>query len=321
MCSAIGYLNRYFGRTMDYEHSFGEKIIVTPREFLPIGESKNRYAVMGIGVLAEGTPLYFEGVNEWGLAAAALNFPGCAVYLEEEVRGKELNLSPGELISFILGFCRNVHEARAALTNIRIVSKIKCGKDPAPLHWIFYDKNECIVVEPLATGLSVKENPISVMTNAPDLSYHMTRLSDYMSLTPTSPKNNLTECDLPRYSRGTGALGLPGDFSSSSRFVRAVFVKENTLVCNENATPLCEISAFFHIMDSVSIPLGCVITDEGNPVSTIYTSCIDMENLVYYFKSYDCSNLRAIRFNNELYTSGDFEIFDMHFPEKTISLN
>jgi choloylglycine hydrolase len=315
MCTAIKFDERFFGRTLDFEHSFGEELIVTPRDRMHIGESVNRYAIMGIGVKNGHTPLYFDGVNEWGLASAALNFPGCAVYhsIGEGKRG----VSSAHLISLILGFCRSVSEARDMLGNIFISDE---GADksipPTLLHWIVADSREAIVVESVSEGLRIYDDPIGVLTNSPDFPYQLTRLSDYPSLTAKNPES--TAFDLPLYSRGMGAIGLPGDFSSTSRFVRAGFVKENTITEESDTTG--EISRLFHILGAVSVPPGCIVTDEGKAVSTIYTACADLEEPAYYLTTSSCRTIRKISLTDELSQANEISTHPIHRKEIILDL-
>lgn len=314
MCTAIKFDERFFGRTLDFERSFGEELIVTPRELLPIGESKNRYAIMGIGVKNGGTPLYFDGVNEWGLAAAALNFPGRAVY--HSVGEGKRGVSSAHLISLILGFCRSVSEARDMLGNIYISDEGADRSTPTtPLHWIVADNREAIVVESVADGLSVYDDPVGVLTNSPEFPYQLTRLADYSALSARNPKD--APFGIPLYSRGMGALGLPGDYSSTSRFVRAGFVKENTQNC---PAPKGEISRLFHILGAVSVPLGCVVTDEGAPVSTVYTACADLMEPTYYLTTSSCRTIRRVRLSDELSQAGEILSYPISRDEIILDL-
>lgn len=319
MCTAINLEGKYFGRTLDYERSFGERILITPRDNILLGEAKNRYAMVGVGVLDGGVPLYFDGMNEWGLAAAALNFEGCAVYHRTE--GAKAEISSGALVSFLLSFCRNTDEVKGAMANLCI-----SNEGSAPLHWMVADRRGTVVIESVADGLRVYDNPVGVLTNSPGLDFHLTRLSEYSHLRAETGENTLTKTALRAYSRGMGAMGLPGDFSSSSRFVRGVFLKEKTQISDGRAVgnvgaEYAEIIRFFHIADGVSVPRGCVLTDEGRAVSTLYTSLCDLANLTYCFTTYDNREIRGIKLTDKemqskriiefpLYSEGKIEILN-----------
>lgn len=300
MCTAIRFNERLFGRTFDFERSFGEELIVTPRGRMKIGEAENRYAIMGIGVIVGEKPLYFDGVNEWGLCAAALNFPHYAVYGAGE--GKAA-ISSAHLISLILGFCRSVTEAREMLSNIIVNGRGADEKTPpTPLHWMLSDPRESAVVEPLSDGLSVRENPVGVLTNSPNFDYHLARLAD---LTHLDAKNPLTKNASPLYSRGMGAVGLPGDFSSSSRFLRAAFLKENCDCTSGDGQDKADgtpggVGQAFNIFSSVAIPHGAVLSDEGEAVFTRYTALMDMDSPTYYLTTAACRTIRKATLTDSL---------------------
>ncbi len=288
MCTAIRFNDRLFGRTLDVEKSYGEELIVTPRGRMRIGESENRYAIMGIGVMMGDTPLYFDGVNEWGLCAAALNFPGCAVYGGSD---KKAELSSGHLISLILGLCRNCEEARDMLSNIGISGEgVNGSTPPAPLHWMLSDPRGSLAVEPLADGLSAVENSAGVLANSPELSYQLNRLCDIGHLSAKNPKADM-------YSRGLGAVGLPGDFSSSSRFLRAAFLKENCPISDSTAGG---VGQALDILASLSIPRGAVLGDNGLPMYTRYTAIVDMAGPAYYLTTSACRAVRSLSLSDPL---------------------
>ena len=297
MCTAISdYRYRHlFGRTLDLEYSYNEKIVITPKKFVfdwrcqPL--DKEGFAIIGVAHITNGYPLYYDAANEKGLAIAALNFPHKAKY-NPSVKGK-LNLASFELIPFLLRRCENVSSTLNILNNTNITKdRFLPSLSPTPLHWLIADKNMAITVEQTSEGLKIYENKVGVLTNSPEFPYHEINLSNYMSLSPKAPKNFLCpKTEFQLYSRGMGGFGLPGDFSSSSRFIKAVFAKNHTV--HENSTEK-EISRFFHIMDTVAQPKGCVETDEGAPISTVYTSCADTEAGIYYYTTYNCRQIREV---------------------------
>ena len=306
MCTAV-YLkcSGLFGRTLDFERGFGEEVVVTPREYMTMGEAKNRYAIIGAGVVNEKNVFYFDGMNEFGLCGGALNFPGYAVYPGSE---DKTNIPSGILLGFVLGFCRSISQVREMLSRVGIIGEEFLGIPPTPLHWIFADKTGAITIESTERGLEVIDNPYGVLTNAPNFSYHTTRLGDYMALHSGFPENR-GEDERTVYSRGMGAIGLPGDFSSVSRFVRSVFVKENSISAGGDNGRLNQMR---HILSSVSIPLGCVRTDKGEAVSTRYTSIMDSENLTYHFYSYENPCLKSLKLKPE---NPDMEVFPLYVSE------
>jgi choloylglycine hydrolase len=296
MCTAITYKTKdaYFGRTLDIECSYGEEVIFTPRNFLldfrHTGAQKSHYAIIGMGTVRDGYPLYYDAANEHGLGMAGLNFPTNACYFPLQ-EGKE-NLSPFELIPWLLGRCKTVKEARKILLNFNLCNTPFSTDLPlSPLHWMIADKDESIVVESTADGLHIYENPVGVLTNNPPFSYHLLHLSDYMMLTSEPPEEHFGKDFLTPYSRGMGAMGLPGDFSSASRFVRAAFVRENAVADGDEAS---SVSQFFHILGSVEHVRGCVRLDDGKYEITAYTSCINLNRGIYYYTTYENRAISAV---------------------------
>ena len=285
MCTAITYKTKdaYFGRTLDIECSYGEEVIVTPRNFaLSFRHTKGRgshCAIVGMGTVREGYPLYYDAANEYGLGMAGLNFPTNACYFPLQ-EGKE-NVTPFEFIPWILGQCITVDEAKQLLANINLVKVNFSEQLPlSPLHWMISDKERSIVVESLESGMQVHDNPFEVLTNNPTFDYHRINMSNYMGLN-VGPANTQFKEDLPlnNYSLGMGAIGLPGDLSSASRFVKVAFTKMNSLSGDSESE---SISQFFHILGSVDQQRGCVRMGEGQYEITIYTSCCNTDKGIYY---------------------------------------
>ena len=302
MCTAATYKTKdfYFGRTFDYGFSYGEEICITPRNycfhFHSMGVMKNHYAMIGVAYITDNYPLYYDAVNEKGLGMAGLNFPGNAVY-KETVPGKN-NVASFELIPWLLGQCATVKEVRALLKKINITN-VAFSKElpPAQLHWLIADCSEAITVESVKDGIIVSDNPVGVMTNNPPFSQQMFQLNNYMNLSPRAPQNLF--CDklpLETYCLGMGAIGLPGDLSSESRFVRASFVKMNSVSGD------CEtesVNQFFHILGSVDQQRGCCIIEDGKYEFTIYTSCCNADKGIYYYTTYDNHQISAVSMYRE----------------------
>lgn len=293
MCTAISYYGKhhYFGRNLDLEYAYAEQVVITPRNFPFHFRSGNsmpaHYAMIGIATVANGTPLYYEATNECGVSMAALNFPHSAVYLPK-IAGRD-NLAPYELIPWILGQCGSVDQAADKLRGVNVWALPFSRELPlSPLHWILADKKHCIVAEPCADGLKLYENPVGVLTNEPNFPYHMQRLHDFMGLHPGQAENHFQKITLKPYSNGMGALGLPGDFSSVSRFVKAAFVKDHSQ-CHTD-----EVAHFFRMLNSVAMPEGSVRIDDACEI-TRYSCCCDTEKGIYYYTTYENSRLRAVR--------------------------
>ena len=302
MCTAATYKTRdfYFGRTLDYEFSYGDEIVFTPRafpfDFRHTARRDTHYAMLGMAHVADGYPLYYDAMNEKGLCAAGLNFVGNAVYTAV-LPGKE-NIAQFELIPWLLGSCASVAEVRTLLAGATVTYTPFSDKfPPAQLHWLIADKNEAITVESTATGLHVYDNPAGVLTNNPPFDLQMFHLNDYMQLSPKQPENRFSDAlALRAYSRGMGALGLPGDLSSASRFVRAAFVRAHS-ASGEDET--ASVSQFFHILGAVEQPRGCCEVAEGKYEITIYTSCCNADRGIYYYTTYDNSRISAVDMHAE----------------------
>ena len=302
MCTAITFQKKdfYFGRTLDYEHGFREELILTPRNypflFRHCGLPARQYAILGMGCVADGYPLYFDGFNEKGLAMAGLNFVGYAHY-KPVVSGRD-NVAQFELIPWILGQCESVAEAKNLLARINIIGDdFRADIPAAQLHWIVADKKAAIAVEAVRDGVRVWDNPVGVLTNNPPFDEQMFQLNNFMHLSPKPPENRFSEkLDLRAYSRGMGALGLPGDLSSQSRFVRAAFVKLNSV---SGATEAESVSQFFHILESVAQPRGCCDLGDGSFERTIYSSCCNTDKGIYYYTAYDNHQITAVHLHRE----------------------
>ncbi len=302
MCTAATYKTAdfYFGRTLDYEFSYGDEVTVTPRNypfhFADQGELQTHYALIGMACVTEEYPLYYDAANEKGLGMAGLNFVGNAVYSDWK-EGRD-NIAQYELIPWILGQCATVKEVRALLAKINITNRPFNEKFPlAQLHWIIADSAGTITVECVQEGLKIYDNPVGVLTNNPPFDEQMFALKNYMHLSAKSPVNTFAPgLELTPYSRGMGAIGLPGDLSSQSRFVRVAFTKMNS-ISGEGEQE--SISQFFHILGSVDQQRGCCVLDDGRCEVTLYTSCCNASRGIYYYTTYDNHQITAVDMHRE----------------------
>ena len=167
----------------------------------------------------------------------------------------------------------------------------------AQLHWIIADKERAITVECVEEGMKIYDNPVGVLTNNPPFDMQLFHLNNYMSLSPKDPANTFSDkLNLKRYSRGMGAMGLPGDLSSQSRFVRAAFVKLNSVSGDSEEE---SVNQFFHILGSVEQTRGaCDVGDRCYEI-TIYTSCCNADKGVYYYTTYDNHSISAVDMYSE----------------------
>jgi len=248
-----------------------------------MGHMDTHYAIIGMAHIVQDYPLYYDGVNEKGLAMAGLNFVGSACY-QESIQGRE-NLAVFELIPWILGTCATVKELRQKLKPLNLTGRpFQESLPTAQLHWLIADKDEAVTLESVAEGLFLYDNPVGVLANNPAFPQQMFQLSNYMHLSAEPPRNHFAKgLSLTAYSRGMGALGLPGDLSSQSRFVRAAFVKMNSVSGDsENDS----VGQMFHILGAVEQQNGCCRLEEGGCQKTIYTSCCNTAKGIYYYTTY-----------------------------------
>jgi choloylglycine hydrolase len=246
--------------------------------------------MIGTAIVADDYPLYFDAVNEEGLCAAGLNFPNNAVY--HSMDPQKCNIASFEVIPWILSQCKTVSQVKLLLQETQVTDD-PFRKDvmPTPLHWIISDATESIVVESMADGLHIDQNTLGILTNNPPFDFHCYNMANYGHLMAQQAENTFSR-SLPvqSYSNGMGSIGLPGDLSSASRFVRASFMKEHSL----GGSVEQDITQFFHILDSVAMPKGSVITPDGRYEFTRYSSCCDTVSGKYFYKTYEDSRISFI---------------------------
>ncbi len=297
MCTAISLCGKkhFFGRNLDFEHSFGEKVLITPRnfplDFRHTDSISSHYAMIGMGIVSDGYPLYFDATNEKGLSMAGLLFSGYAHY--HDINPERTNLAPFEVIPWVLSQCADTKKAKELLGKLSITNTHFSSEYPnTPLHWIISDKKSSIVLESVKEGIKIYDNPTHVLTNSPPFEMQIFNLNNYMTLSPFPPENKFSDkLNLKAYSRGMGAMGLPGDFSSASRFVRAAFFRAN---CRNEKN---EAALLFDMLKNLSPLPGCVITEEGKNEITIYSSCVDTERGIYYYTTCEGNKVSSVSIN------------------------
>lgn len=278
MCTALYQKEEgLFGRTLDLERSYGERVVITPR-----GYGHNRYALVGTATVAEDTPLYYDALNEMGLAMAGLNLPHSAYY--PPAKGGAENLGAHQLIPTLLGRCGSVEEAVEMLGRLHLCDRAFSDAYPvATLHWMLADREGSVVIEATSAGVQVQENPVGVLTNEPPFPRQLEHLDTFFHLSHREPL-----VTPPTLGRGSSSLGLPGDYTSPSRFVRGAFGLAGSLPGEH------PVGQFFHLMSTVEVPRGSVLLREGRPVISRYTCCMDLRQGAYYFRTYGCHRLHAV---------------------------
>ena len=281
MCTAVwDGVNGLFGRTLDLEYTYDEQVVVSRGE-----RWGGPYAMVGTATVAEGYPLYYDAVNDRGLAIAGLHFPRSCVYPPPQ-DGAE-NVGSYGLIPPLLSRCATVAQAVAEMGRIHLCGvPFSDAYPPTPLHWMMADRERTAVIEATAEGVRVMDNPAGVMANEPPLPHQLTHLSHYAYLSPRQPSGRWQS----PVSRGGGAIGMPGDYTSPARFVRAAFGAAHAPA----EEPERKIGAYFRRMATVEVPRGWVQAVDGRWVVTHYTSCMDLECGVYYYRTCGCHRITAV---------------------------
>lgn len=309
-----------FGRNMDIEFVLPVQTVITPRKypfkFRRGGALSEHYAFIGSAVIKQGYPLYCDAMNEFGLCMAGLSFPD-NVYLRGHSTEK-IEVTPFELIPWVLGNCCDISQAVSLLSRTAIVDEPFNTDTPnTPLHWHIADKNGALVVECTADGMKLHDDPVGVLTNNPPFDFHLCNLRQYIAVTAEYPKSRyLGKYELSPFGRGFGAIGLPGDFSPPSRYVRAAFFKNNS-VCGEDESS--RISQLFHVLDNVAMPRGSVLTADGREELTAYSCC--MSEGVYYYKTYVNSRICAVDMRRERIDGTELIAYSISEKQDIMHLN
>ncbi|MBQ6393903.1 choloylglycine hydrolase [Candidatus Saccharibacteria bacterium] len=293
MCTGVRFSddkgNMYFGRNLDWSEGYGQKVVITPKGYKYnsafLGEMAPKYAVIGMGIIQENVPLYFDCGNEAGLAIAGLNFPGYAQYEPNAVNGRT-NISAYEFPLWVAMNFSTVDEVESALKNVAIVAKPINDKYPVSLlHWIIGDKNRSIVVEYTEAGLQIFHNDVDVLTNQPDYGWHKENLRNYMNLASPQPEKVLwRKAEMTAFGSGSLMRGLPGDYYSPSRFVRVAYLNTHYPV---KSTEEENVSRLFHTLTGVAMIDGGAQMASGDFEKTVYTGGFSSATNTYYWNTYE----------------------------------
>lgn len=248
------------------------------------------HAVIGMGIVVGGIPLYFDCGNDAGLAVAGLNFPHSAQYATEP-QAEAINVAAYEFPFWIARTFSNLDEIRAALKSVTVVAKPVNEHLPvANLHWIIGDKTGSIVVECMQGGMRIWENDVDVLTNEPDFGWQRTNLRNYLALTDEDPDAaTWGAAELTPFGSGLGMQGIPGDYSGPSRFVKAAFVNSHYPTQTGEAA---NVTRLFRTLGCVAVPEGAAKMADGSHEKTLYTSCFSPATMTYYHATYDDPSIR-----------------------------
>ncbi|HGH7177091.1 TPA: choloylglycine hydrolase family protein [Bacillus wiedmannii] len=308
-----------FARTMDFTLDMNQEVIIIPRHYQwnnITGEIINtKHATVGMGINHHGRVIMADGVNEAGMTCATLYFPGFAAY-SQSIDDNKTNLAPFDFVTWSLTQFNSVKELKKSVDSLTFldIPLPDLGLTP-PLHWILADKwGDCIVLEPTNEGLKMYDNPLGVMTNSPEFNWHLQNLRQYIGLKsqPFAP-TEWSNLSLSAFGQGSGSMGLPGDFTPPSRFVRAAYGKQNIQGIDSEEEG---VSALFHILSNCEVPKGGVITEEGALDNTIYTSVMCMESGTYYYHTYDCRQIIAIHLFHENLDTNEIKVYPFQRKQK-----
>ena len=292
--------NMYFGRNLDWSTGYGEKVVITPRGYKYksafLGEMANSPALIGMGIIAENTPLYFDCANEHGLAVAGLNFPGYASYAPDVIDGKT-NVAAYEFPLWVALNFTTVDEVEKALRNVAIVAKPINDQYPvSQLHWIIGDAKRSIVVEYTSAGMEIFENDVDILTNQPGYGWHKENLRNYMNLYPQMPKEvKWDKAKMTAFGSGSMMRGLPGGFYSTDRFIRVAYLNTHYPVQSDEAS---NVSRLFHTLTGVAMIDGAAEMADGACEKTIYTGGYSTLTKTYYYNTYEDPAIKSVAMKN-----------------------
>ncbi len=293
-----------FARTLEFAADLKSNILIVPRGKQSIGTApagkpglrwQNKYAVVGAN--AFDLPVTVDGLNEKGLHVGLFYFPGFATYQEMKAQDMGKALAPWELGSFLLGTCSDLKEALAAAKSVLVGGAVQKDMGFVPgVHYIVTEAGgNSVVLEYIGGQLKVYANPLGVLTNSPTFDWHLTNLSNYVTMSAQNvEKIDLAGKQIKGLGQGSGMLGLPGDFTPPSRFVRAVAFTQTALPVE---TAKDGVLQAFHILNQFDIPNGAARgIEHGKEVAdyTQWTVAADLTNRRYYFRTFDNSRIRMV---------------------------
>jgi choloylglycine hydrolase len=323
-----------YARTMEFGNDIQSEVMMIPRGYARVGTTpdgkeglkwKAKYA--SVAANGVGLPVLFDGLNEKGLAAGMFYFPTSAGYMPYTAADAGKTIAQWEVGSWILENFASVEEVKANIGNIVVPAVVFSGWGFAPeAHYIVHDASgKSIVIEYVGGKLNVHDNPLGVLTNSPTFDWHMTNLRNYLNFSMTNaPPVQLGSVKLLPTGQGSGMLGLPGDFTPPSRFVRAVAFSQSVLKPKTGDDAVMEA---FHVLNQFDIPKGAAREQEkdaqGNILAdyTIWTSANDLKAKRFYFRTYENSQVRMVDLMKMNLDAKDITKISMKGAESITSLN
>lgn len=255
-----------------------------------------------VGLTVEQKEFVTEGINEKGLSAGLFYFPGYGKYKEFDEKNNDRNISDFQLVSWILSSFETVDEVKANIGSVTVTSL-----DPraSTVHWRVGDRTgKQIVIEIIDGEAMVYDNKLGVLTNSPGFEWQMTNLNNYVNLFPgTAQVKAFGDVQLASFGAGSGLIGLPGDVTPPSRFVRAAFYQTTAPASKTGKDAVLQC---FHIMNNFDIPVGVEHeagqAPDGIVSATQWTTATDVTNLMIYYRtawnsSIRCIDLKTVKFD------------------------
>jgi choloylglycine hydrolase len=292
------------GRSMEFVIDMKSNVTLVPIGYQYVGTApegkpglswKTKHGILGMSTF--GLPHFSEGMNDAGLAVSALWLPEFTDYPDLSPENYSYALAPGELVAWALGSFETVDEFKEALPGVHVWNAPLPDGSFTPLHYIVYDaRGDCVVVEYVGGELNIYDNPLGVMTNAPPFSWHIINLQNFVNLRPLSvTSENIAGINLTGIGQGTGMLGMPGDYTPPSRFIRAVALTQSAY-SPKNAQEGANLA--WHILNAFDITKGVVRgrTSDGAIQSdyTMWTTVKDITNRIFYYRTYDNLSIKKV---------------------------
>lgn len=305
-----------YGRTMEWG-TFDLKscVVIVPRGHSFTGHTpdakpgmtwKGRYGVVGLDGVEKD--IILDGMNETGLTVGVFYHPGFAEYQKYDSAKAAESMAPTDVSQYLLTTCATVDEVRAAMAKVRVVAVVEPALGfAAPVHFLVTEPSgKAIVIEFLKGELRIFDAPLGVITNAPSYDWHETNLRNYVNLSPVAlPSKKLEDLNFQPLGGGSGMIGLPGDFTPPSRFIRAVAYSKTARPTNTGDETVYEL---FRILDNFNVPLGAAegsgeAKADGMRSATIWTSGYDTKNRVMYYHTQHNRRVRKVELSKMDFTS------------------
>jgi choloylglycine hydrolase len=307
-----------YGRTMEWgTFDLKSRVVIVPRGYKFTGHTPDEKAGMNwnakygiVGLDAVEKDMIVDGINEKGLAVGAFYHPDFAAYQKYDPAQADKSMASTDVVQFLLATCETVEEARAAIAKVRVVAVVEPAIGIAPpLHYLVTEQSgKAIVIEYLKGELKVFDAPLGVITNAPTYDWHETNLRNYVNLSAVAlPSKKIEDLDFKPLGGGSGMIGLPGDFTPPSRFVRAVAFSKSARPTDAGDEAIYEL---FRILDNFNLPLGSAEGSGGDKSkgmrsSTIWTTGYDTKNRVLYYHTQHNRRVRKVDLNKIDFASTD----------------